>query len=74
MNVANPVVVRMIGANINRRTVANVRKSGLAITAVTDLGVGVFKLIEARKQGAEFTRDERLVASPSISSSHATTP
>jgi len=50
MNLANPLVVRMIGANINRRTAENVAKSGLAVEQVTDLGAGIFKLIEARKQ------------------------
>lgn len=49
MNLANPLVVRMIGANINRRTVDNVIKSGLVIEHVTDLAAGIFKLIEARK-------------------------
>lgn len=49
MNLVNPVVVRMMGANINRRTVENVLKSGLAVEQVTDLGAGIFKLIEARK-------------------------
>ena len=50
MNLANPLVVRMMGANINRRTVENVSKSGLAVEQVTDLGAGIFKLIEARKK------------------------
>ncbi len=50
MNLANPLVVRMIGANINRRTAENVAKSGLAVEQVTALGAGIFKLIEARKK------------------------
>ncbi len=50
MNLANPLVVRMIGANINRRTVNNVFKSSLVIEQVTDLGAGIIKLIEARKK------------------------
>ena len=50
MNVANPLVVRMTGANINRRTVDNVIESGLVIEHVTDLGAGIFKLIDARKK------------------------
>ncbi len=49
MNFANPMFVRITGANINRRTVENVAKSGLEAERVTDLG-GIFKLIEARKQ------------------------
>ena len=50
MNLANPLVVRMVGANINRRTIENVVKSNLVLEQVTDLGAGVFKLIEARKK------------------------
>ncbi|MBA7489761.1 methylase [subsurface metagenome] len=50
MNLSNPVVVRVIGANINRRTVDNVSKSGLVVERVTNLGAGIFKLIEARKK------------------------
>ncbi len=50
MNLANPLVVQMVGANINRRTVENVIKSGLVVEQVTDLGAGIVKLIEARKE------------------------
>ncbi len=50
MNLVNPIVVRMMGANINRRTVDNVVRSGLVIEQVTDLTAGIFKLIEVRKQ------------------------
>jgi len=49
MNLVNPLAVRIIGANINRRTVDNVTKSGLMLEKVGDLGLWVFKLIEARK-------------------------
>lgn len=50
MDVANPVVVRIVGANINRRTVENVRRSGLHLDQVEDLDMGgIFKLIVARK-------------------------
>jgi ubiquinone/menaquinone biosynthesis C-methylase UbiE len=49
MNLANPFVVRLMGPNINRRTVDNVARSGLNIERVTDLAAGIFKLIEARK-------------------------
>lgn len=49
MDILNPVVVRLIGANINRRTVENVRGAGLQIENVEDLGMGgMFKLITAR--------------------------
>jgi len=50
MNLVNPAVVRMMGANINRRTVDNVVMSSLVVEKVTDLGAGIFKLIEARKR------------------------
>jgi len=49
MDLVNPVVVRLMGANINRRTVDNVTFSGLTVEQVSDLGAGIFKLIEARK-------------------------
>ncbi|MDR9459246.1 MAG: methyltransferase domain-containing protein [Dehalococcoidia bacterium] len=49
MNLVNPLTVRMMGPNINRRTVENVTKSGLLVENVTDLWLGIFKLIEARK-------------------------
>jgi ubiquinone/menaquinone biosynthesis C-methylase UbiE len=49
MDFLNPVVVRLMGANINRRTVENVRKSGLKVEKVEDLGMGgMVKLIVAR--------------------------
>ena len=50
MKLANPLVVRTMGANINRLTVDNVARSGLAVERVTDLFLGIFKLIEARKE------------------------
>lgn len=49
MNLMNPLIVRMMGANINRATVQNVAISGLTVEKVTDLAAGIFKLIEARK-------------------------
>ena len=49
MDIINPLVVRLTGANINRRTVENVQKSGLVLEKVEDLGMGgIFKLILAR--------------------------
>ncbi|MDK1028388.1 MAG: class I SAM-dependent methyltransferase [Anaerolineae bacterium] len=48
MNLANSIVVRMTGANINRDTVENVRRSGLVIDHVENLGVGnIYKFIVA---------------------------
>ena len=52
MNLLNPLVLWMIGDNINRKTVENVTESGLVIEKITDLG-GIFKLIEARKKEPE---------------------
>lgn len=37
MDVITPLVVRVMGANINRRTVENVRKSGLVHENIEDL-------------------------------------
>jgi len=51
MDWLNPLVVRVMGANINRRTVENVRKAGLPPQEVEDLSsAGIVKLIvsEAR--------------------------
>ena len=51
MDVLNPVFVRMTGANINRRTIENVRSSGLRLEQVEDLGMGdIFKLIVAKRK------------------------
>ena len=50
MNLVNPLAVRIMGENINRRTVDNVGKSGLQVEQVTELAFGIFKLIEARKK------------------------
>lgn len=48
MDVINPFVVRVMGANINRRTVGNVQKSGLVLERVENLGMGgIFNLILA---------------------------
>ena len=42
-------MVRLIGANMNRRTADNVRASGLQIESIEDLRRwGIFKLIVAR--------------------------
>ena len=49
MDALNPLMVRLTGANINRRTVENVRRSGLHIESVTPLGpMDVVRLIIAR--------------------------
>lgn len=48
MNLLNPIVVGLMGPNINRRTIENITSSGLGVERVTDLAAGIFKLIEAR--------------------------
>lgn len=50
MNLANPIVERLTGSNINRKTVQNVSDAGLKVEKVTDLAAGIVKLIEARKE------------------------
>ena len=49
MDLLNPLIVRMMGANINRRTVENVQNAGLILERVDDVGMGgIVKLIVAR--------------------------
>lgn len=48
MDVMNPLVVRIMGSNMNRRTVETARRSGLLLRRVEDLdGLGILKLIVA---------------------------
>ncbi len=49
MRLANPLMVRMSGANINRETVQNVERAGFTIQDVHDLWGDIFKAIEARR-------------------------
>ena len=49
MDLLNPLIVRIMGANINRKTIENVHRSGLIIEKVEDIGMGgIFKMIVAR--------------------------
>jgi ubiquinone/menaquinone biosynthesis C-methylase UbiE len=50
MDFVNLASARIMVENVNRRTVDNVRKSGLEVEQVTNLAFGVFQLIEARKK------------------------
>lgn len=50
VKLANPLVMRIIGADFNRNPVDNVAKSDLIVEKVTNLGRGLWKLIEARKK------------------------
>ena len=46
-DVFNPVVVRMMGANINRKTMENIRKAGWVIQLEEDLSSDMVRWIEA---------------------------
>jgi phosphatidylethanolamine/phosphatidyl-N-methylethanolamine N-methyltransferase len=49
MDFFNPLVLRLMGPNINRDTVGNVERAGLVLENVEDLGrSGIFKLIHAK--------------------------
>lgn len=49
MDWLNPLVVRIMGANINRRTVDNVQRAGLRLERVDDLSAsGIVKLMVAK--------------------------
>jgi ubiquinone/menaquinone biosynthesis C-methylase UbiE len=51
MDLMNPIVVQIMGANINRRTVESVRKAGLEIESIEHLGpLKMVKLIVARSR------------------------
>ncbi len=45
MDLLNPIFVRLSGANINRDTVSNVAKAGIAVDGVQSWGLGILKLI-----------------------------
>jgi len=49
MNVLNPVVLKLLGANINRNTVKNVKSCGFSSVRVDECSSDIIKLIEARK-------------------------
>ncbi|HEY8157478.1 MAG TPA: class I SAM-dependent methyltransferase [Methylobacter sp.] len=49
MNLLNPVVVSLVGANINRNTVKNVKACAFTSVHVDDRSSDIIKLIEARK-------------------------
>ncbi|HET8671356.1 MAG TPA: methyltransferase domain-containing protein, partial [Candidatus Saccharimonadales bacterium] len=51
MDALAPIIVRLNGADINRRTIENIRIAGLWIEQVEDLdSMGMFKFILARAQ------------------------
>ncbi len=54
MDFVNPLVLRMMGANINRRTVENVKLAGLEIETIEDLAGTVFRLIHAHPSSSTY--------------------
>ena len=53
MDRLNPLIVRVMGANINRRTLENVKKAGLRIESVEHLGLmKMVKMISAKTDKA----------------------
>ena len=61
MDIFAPLIVRLNGANINRRTVENVRMAGLHIERVEDLDdIGMFKLIRARTTSAIIPLEDKV--------------
>ena len=53
MRAVNPMVVRMMGANIDRQTVRNVELAGFVNLSVEDLRLDIFKRIEAKAPSFE---------------------
>jgi ubiquinone/menaquinone biosynthesis C-methylase UbiE len=51
MRLLNPIVVRMMGANIDRDTVENTRRAGFENLQVHDVWLDIFKRIEAQTPG-----------------------
>ncbi|MEQ1620680.1 MAG: methyltransferase domain-containing protein [Methylococcales bacterium] len=49
MNFLNPVVVKLVGANINRNTLRNIKAAGFNSVRVDEQSGDIIKLIEARK-------------------------
>lgn len=49
MDILNPVIVRMIGANINRNTVENLKRAGLNVEVEKDLMMDIVKHLECTR-------------------------
>ncbi len=49
MNLVNPVIVVLVGANINRNTLKNIQACGFSSVHVDERSGDIIKLIEARK-------------------------
>ncbi|MCX8131857.1 MAG: class I SAM-dependent methyltransferase [Clostridia bacterium] len=51
MDILNPVVVRIVGANINRNTVDNLEKAGLTVELETNLMMDIVKHLKCSRDG-----------------------
>lgn len=65
MDLLNPVAVRMTGANINRDTVANVRKAGVALESVESRAFGIIKWIRGARSDGSAMEELTAAAAPS---------
>lgn len=54
MDVLNPVVLRLIGANINRQTLQTMEQAGLSLTTVDNLGMEILKIIQSSPNKAAY--------------------
>ncbi len=59
MNLANPIAVRLSGANINRDTVSNVAMAGIALDDVESRGFGILKIIRGSARQRPSGQSER---------------
>jgi ubiquinone/menaquinone biosynthesis C-methylase UbiE len=64
MDFVNPLMLRMMGANINRRTVENVKLAALEIEAIEDLSGTVLRLIHAHPRSSSRDGSSRLTEVP----------
>lgn len=49
MNLVNPVIVALVGANINRNTIRNVKACAFSSVRIDERSSDIIKLVEARK-------------------------
>ena len=59
MDLANPIAVRLSGANINRDTVSSVAKAGIALDGVESRGLGIIKIIRGSAGQRPSGQEER---------------
>ncbi len=59
MDLVNPLWLRLLGANINRDTVSNVAKAGIALDSVESRSLGIVKLIRGSVQPQPSAQKER---------------